>query len=149
MGPLDQRRSPRQARTHAREEHQLARLEASVVGRICKSERDRAGGGIAVLVHVHDGLLLRNAEFPGGVIDDADVRLVRDVYVDIVHRPATLAKNRLRRAHHYPRCELEDLAPVALYELLGLRELARATARQPEIRPAPAVRAELEAEEAA
>src|SRR5581483_5817345 len=111
-------------------------------------QRNRAGGGVSVPVDVHDDFLVRDVELAGSVVDDADVRLVGDVDVDVLDRLSTLAENRLRRGHHHPGREPEHLASVHLDVLPGAVEGARPAAGEPEV-PAPAaVRAELEAEEA-
>ena len=149
MCPFDQRGAPREACAHARQQHQLARFEPPVVGRVGQRERNRAGRGVPVPFDVDHGLLLGNPELAHSVIDDPDIGLVRDVDVDVVDRLPALGEDRLRRADHHASRELEDLAAVHLHELLRILELPRAAAGQPEVRAAGAVRAELEAEEAA
>ena len=123
--------------------------EPAVGGCIGERERDRARRRVAVAVDVDDDLLLRDPELARRVVDDPLVRLVRDVDVDVVDGQPALVEHLLRRADHHARRELEDLAAVHLHELVGVLEVARAAARQPEVLAAAAVRAELEAEEAA
>src|SRR5213076_849940 len=89
------------------------------------------------------------------MLDDPDVRLVRHVDVHLVDRPAAFVENGGCRRDEYPGRELEDLAPVHIHEVepLGNRLCGgggtRATAGKIELRAARAVRAELEAQEAA
>src|SRR6476646_1941114 len=72
-----------------------------------------------------------------------------NVDVDVLDREIALVENRLGGRDQNPRGELEDLAAVHLDELLGLVEEPGTAPRQPEIRTAASVGAELEAEEAA
>ena len=89
------------------------------------------------------------------MVDDPNVRLVRDVDVDVVDGLAAFGQNLLRRADEHAGGELEHLASVHLDEVLPLRDGLRARRRprpsggQVELRPARAVRAELEAEKTA
>ena len=93
--------------------------------------------------------------FSGGVIDDAHVRLVRDVDVDVVDRGAAFRQNGLRRCHEHACGELEHLAAVhhdvvrTVGHRLGRRRLPRAAGGQRQVGSARTVGAELEAEEAA
>jgi hypothetical protein len=83
------------------------------------------------------------------MIDDALVCLVRHVDVDLVDAEVALRQDLLGRADHHARGELEDLGAVHLHELVGLLEVPRAAARQPQVLAAAPVRAELEPQEAA
>ena len=150
MRPLHQRRAPGEARAHAGHQHQVSFLEPPVRLRVRQGQRDRAGGSIAVPVDVNDHSLPRDAQLLRRVIHDPDVRLVRDVDVDLVDRDAAALEHGLRRRDEHTRRELEDLAPVHVNVAVARRllDLARAAPGQREVNAAAPVRAELEAEEA-
>ena len=98
--------------------------------------------------YVDDGPAVRDTQFSHSVIDDADVRLVRDVDVDVLDLEPALGENRVCRGDHDARCELEDLAAVHLH-VLGRRRRT-SVSRSPAARDsvaAAAVGAELEPEE--
>ncbi len=123
--------------------------QAPVGRRVGERERDRARRRVPVAVDVHHHLLLREAQLLDSVLDDADVRLVGNVHVDVVHGQRRTARAAPRPTDEHPRRELEHLAPVHLARSApGSVELARAAAGQVEARAAGAVGAELEAEEA-
>src|SRR5439155_22331884 len=145
--PFDQRRAPREAGAHPGHQHELARFQPSVLHRVGKRKWDRPGRRVAVAVDVHDHLLPRDAELLGRVIHDPDVRLVRDVDVDLLNRAPALVEDSLCGRNHYTGRELEHLAAVHLDERLGMIEVPRAATGQPEVLAPAAVGAQLETEE--
>src|SRR4051794_3268657 len=82
------------------------------------------------------------------MIDDPDVRLVRNVDVDVVDRDAAALHELLGRLDEDAGGELEDLTSVHLDVPLGVLEEPGAAAGQPEALAARPVGPELEAEEA-
>src|SRR5689334_12489712 len=153
--PFDQSRAPREPGTHSGHQYEIARAEPAVGLRVRQRERDRARRGVAIAVDVDHGLLLRNAQLLTCMLDDAHIRLMRNVDVDVLDTAPALGQHGLGGADEYPGRELEHLAAVHLDEVLTLRDRlrggggARAAGRQVELRAARAVGAELEAEEAA
>src|SRR5439155_17250521 len=95
-----------------------------------------------VPIDVDDHLLLRNAEPLDSVLDDADVRLMRHVQVDVVHSQSELVEKLLGRRYEYPRGELEYLASIHVDEMTvsgdGLLRgrLSRTAGRQKELHAA-------------
>src|SRR5207248_4126853 len=85
------------------------------------------------------------------VVHDPDVRLVRDVDVDVLDGDGALVEQSLSRRDEDSRRELEDLAAVHLDVPVADRVLdsPRAAAGQREVDPAAAVGAELATEVAA
>ena len=89
------------------------------------------------------------------MIDDAHVRLVRHIDVNLVDGNVAFVQNLLCGVDEHARCELEDLPPVHLRKVLprgdrlSRRRRARAAGGHVELLPARAVRAELETEETA
>src|SRR5436190_17206545 len=74
---------------------------------------------------------------------------MRNVDVYVVHRSTACLEDPLGGMNHDTRRELENLSAVHLHVAAGAVELARAAAGEPQVLAAAAVRAELEAEEAA
>src|SRR5881398_1410360 len=149
VSPFEQSRAPGEPGTHASHQHERAGLQHAVTLRVRKCERDRARRGISVAVDVHDDLLLRYSEFLRCVVDDADVCLMGNVDVYVVHRSTACLEDPLGGMDHDTRRELENLSAVHLHIAVRVIELARAAAGEPQVFAAAAVRAELEAEEAA
>src|SRR3954454_12159540 len=83
------------------------------------------------------------------MVDDAHVCLMRNVDVDVVDRLPAFLQYLLCGRDEYTRREAKHLAAVHLDERGRVVERARAAAGEPQVPPAAALGAELEAEEAA
>ena len=66
------------------QQHEVAVVQAAVVGGLGERERDRRRRRVAVALDVHERALRRDAEPVGGGLDDAEVGLVGHEPVDVV-----------------------------------------------------------------
>src|SRR5215213_5240068 len=73
--PSEQRAAPRETGAEPGQEHEVARLQPTVVGGLRQDERDRSSAGVPVAVDVHEGALRRDPEPVACGLDDTDVRL--------------------------------------------------------------------------
>src|SRR5581483_5676134 len=88
--PFEEARAPGEAGAHAGHQYELALLQSPVGGRVRQCERNRSRRCVAKAVDVDHDAILRDAEPLDGMVDDTDIRLVRDVDVDVLHaHPAT------------------------------------------------------------
>ncbi len=120
--------------------------------RFGEAERDRRARRVAVAIEVVEDLLLAKAEPARGVVDDAQVGLVRHEQVDVGDPDAGLGEHVGARLDHLACGELVDLGPVHLQVVLARvdRLVAgrhpRPARRQVEERRPGAVVAEVEVE---
>src|SRR5919108_5993818 len=88
--PLEQRAAPRHPATDRHHQNQVAVLEAPGPIRLVEGERHRGGRGVPHLLDVLLALLQRDLELLHHVLEDAEIRLVRDDAVDVL-RPVAVA----------------------------------------------------------
>src|SRR5207244_10098114 len=86
--------------------------------RIRECQRYRTRRSVAKAVDVDDGALRRDAELLARVLDDAEIRLVRNVDVDVVRCEPALVEQLRGGRDEDARRKLEDLAAVHLHEVL-------------------------------
>src|SRR5262249_51662706 len=79
-----QGRAPGEPAPHRLEQHEVARLDASVADRHRQREGNRGRRGVAVPVDRRDHLLGRDPQLVRGTVDDPLVGLMRDEPVDVV-----------------------------------------------------------------
>src|SRR5437868_6595357 len=83
VGPLERHRAPAGTTAERGEQDAVARGEQPGTRGVVERERDRGGGGVAVLVDVDEGAFGGQAELLGDRAQDADVRLLPDEPVDV------------------------------------------------------------------
>src|SRR5467141_762026 len=83
-GPLHEGCSPREARSETGQQHVVAGFDATLADGLLQRQRDGRARGVAELVDVDGDPLDREANAPGGRVDDAEVGLVRDPQVDLI-----------------------------------------------------------------
>src|SRR6266568_5825370 len=108
-GPLQERRAPGQAGSESGHQNMVAAVHAAVPYRLLEGDRDRRARRVAVLVDVDRDAVQGQADPARGRVDDAEVRLVRNPQVDLVHRDARGRSDLLRLADEDVDRELEDV----------------------------------------
>src|SRR5262249_39331394 len=81
--PAEDGRAPGQAGAEAAEHQQGARLDAPLAPGLVDAQRDGGRRSVAVALDVVVHLVPRDVQHVDRRVDDADVRLVRDVQVDV------------------------------------------------------------------
>src|SRR6266851_272905 len=120
MSVTQQHRAPGEAAADALEQHVVAGLHAAVAHGDVERERDRRRRRVGVAIDGDDAFRLGKAELLRDVGDDAHVRLVRNVDVEVVDGHGVgrerLARVLLEHAHREP----EDRSAIHLERRIAL-----------------------------
>ena len=73
----EQSGTPGKATAHAFNQHQLSGLNPAIAYRHVERERNRGGGGIAMLINGDDHFFHRQTKLFGGSLHDANIGLMR------------------------------------------------------------------------
>src|SRR6266581_5562959 len=118
-GPPQERRAPGQAGSESGQQNVVAAVHTAVADRILERERNRCARRVAVLVDVDGDAVQGQADPARGRVDDAEVRLVRNPQVDLVHRDARGGGDLLRLADEDVDRELEDVWAAHVDDRVG------------------------------
>src|SRR5262245_8183964 len=133
--PTHERCAPSQASAIPTEKGELPRFQAPFENRFVQRQRNGTGRCVAVLLQVVVNLRSRNVQDVASRVDDPDVRLMREVEIDVLGRQLGVGKNVLDRVAQDGHGPFEDGPAVhehvvqALVEVFATWRVAAAAGR--------------------
>src|SRR6185295_9533372 len=116
--PADQARAPHEAGAEGGQGDGVTGLEAALALGLLQGERDRGRGRVGHAVDVDDDLLRRDAELARRGLDDADVGLMGDEEVDVLHGPPGALERLAAGGRHAAHGVAVDVGPLHAQDAL-------------------------------